>query len=301
MAVVKSAVLSYPFGMLDRADSPPIQALAAASPPAFPAWALANNPPETEAEAAFFAGAALARLDIIVRENPLWFGVFRQRLALRAAAASVARAGRSEDAAAARDAFHQTRPGADPGPAGRRLLAWRALTAASPLRWRAQIERAAEALHIPRDDALQAAIEAAAACADGNRLAPFAAARCHQLARRALAPAGGAGDLLAAWLADTVLALKLKWPFALPLLGAGQPDAARHEAGESEAALLFGHARAAAQAADLAADLARRARKLAEVAPKLRAKGAGAALQALLDEDSLSAATSISGLSERGA
>ena len=34
--------------------------------------------------------------------------------------------------------------------------------------------------------------------------------------------------------------------------------------------------------------------------PKLRAKGAGAALQALLDEDSLSAATKFSGLSERG-
>ena len=34
---------------------------------------------------------------------------------------------------------------------------------------------------------------------------------------------------------------------------------------------------------------------------KLRAKGAGAALRALLDEDSLSAATPLAGLSERGA
>ena len=38
-----------------------------------------------------------------------------------------------------------------------------------------------------------------------------------------------------------------------------------------------------------------------EAAPKLRAKGAGAALHALLDEDSLSAAGKLSGLSERGA
>ena len=46
---------------------------------------------------------------------------------LRAAAAGVLRAGRTEDEAALRDAFHLTRPGADPGPAGRRLIAWREL------------------------------------------------------------------------------------------------------------------------------------------------------------------------------
>ena len=48
--------------------------------------------------------------------------------------------------------------------------------------------------------------------------------------------------------------------------------------------------------------MARRAQKLLEAAPKLRAKGAPAALQALLDDDSLSASTKIGGqLSERGA
>lgn len=305
LAIAKSAVLGYPSGMLDRADSQPIPAVAPLSTAPFPAWARSQNPPETEAEAAFLAGAALARLDAVVRQNPAWGGVWRQRLALGAAAVSVARLGRGEDATALRDAFHLTRDGADPGPAGRRLLAWRALTSASPGQWRSQIERAAEALDLPRDEALQAAIETAAACAEGNRLAPFAAARCHQLALRVLTPAGGAGELLAAGLADTVLALKLKWPFALPLLGAGQRNAARRSAGDGGEregeAVLFGYARAAAQAADLAAELSRRAQKLAEAAPKLRAKGAGAALQAILDEDSLSAATRLTGLSERGA
>jgi hypothetical protein len=113
------------------------------------------------------------------------------------------------------------------------------------------------------------------------------------------------GELLAAGLADTVLALKLKWPFALPLLGARLRSGGRRSAGDGEAAegqaLLFGYARAATQAADLAAELSRRAHKLAEAASKLRAKGAGAALQALLDEDSLSAAGKLSGLSQRGA
>ena len=67
------------------------------------AWARALPPPETEAEAAFLAGAALARLDAVVRENPPWAGAWRQRLALAAAAASVRRAGRSEDEAAHRE------------------------------------------------------------------------------------------------------------------------------------------------------------------------------------------------------
>jgi len=128
----------------------------------------------------------------------------------------------------------------DPGPAGRRLLAWRALMSASLGRWRTQIERAAEVLEIPRDDVLQAAIEAAATCADSHLPAPFAAARASQLARRALAPAAGAaGEFLAAWLADTVLALKLKWPFALPLIAeplssaAARPGPARRSAGRA--------------------------------------------------------------------
>jgi Protein of unknown function (DUF1403) len=56
--------------MLARADSQGIQSLPAASPPPFPGWARAVNAPETQAEAAFVAGAAISRLDAIVRQNP---------------------------------------------------------------------------------------------------------------------------------------------------------------------------------------------------------------------------------------
>jgi hypothetical protein len=212
--------------MLDRAEPPEIQAFASHPAPPLPGWARPVNPPETEAEAAFLAGAALARLDALMHENPAGFGVWRQRLTL----------------------------------------------------------------------------EAAAACAQSQELAPFASARCYRTARRALTPAGAAGELLAAGLADSVLALKLKWPFALPLTG-GPQGVGRRVTGrdDASAAVLLAYAHAATRAADLAADLARRACKLAQVAPKLRAKGAATALQALLDEDSLSAATPIVGLSERGA
>jgi uncharacterized protein DUF1403 len=297
--------------MLARPDSSRPSGLSTASAPPFPAWARALHAPETEAEAAFLAGAALARLDAALRENSPWAGAWRQRLALRAAAASVARAGRSEDEPALRDALHLGRPGADPGPAGRRLLAWRALAAGPVGHWRSAIVVAAAALDVPGDNALQAAIDAAQACAASLRLAPFAAARAHELARRALTPAagrGGAGEseLLAAWLADSVLAQQLNWPFALPLLAApllasaGRRAAGNAGDGDATTRVLFGCAKGAAHACDLAAELRRRAQKLAEAAPKLRAKGAKAALQALLDEDSLAAATPIAGLSERG-
>jgi hypothetical protein len=304
--------------MLARGDSQPIQSLPAASAPPFPAWARPVNAPETEAEAAFCAGAALSRLDAIVRENPPWTGVFCRRLALSASAASVRRAGRTEDEAALRDALHLSRPGGDPGPAGRFLLASRELGQRPTRQWRSSFAAAAEVLWVPHDEALEEAQEAAEACAASARPAPFAAARTFAVARRALASSagcqspggrGGEGELLAAWLADAVLAQRLNWPFAFPLLAAALfPGAGRLPGGPENPAdgskttrVVFAYARAAAGAV-LAGDLARRAEKLEKAAPKLRAKGAGAALRALLDEDCLAASSEIGGqLSERGA
>jgi hypothetical protein len=304
--------------MLRHADSQAIQSLPAASPPPLPAWARAVNAPETEAEAAFFAGAALARLDAIGRENPAWAGVWRQRLGLSAAAANVRRAGRTEDEAALRDAFHLSRPGGDPGPAGKFLLASRELGQRPTRQWRSSFDAAAGVLGVAHDEVLEEALEAAEACAASARPAPFAAARVFALARRALtssagrpsAGRGGEGEALAAWLADAVLAQRLNWPFVLPLLAAALFSGAGRRAGGVEnpadggeaTRIVFAYARAAAGAVDLAGDLARRAEKLAEAAPKLRAKGAGAALRALLDEDCLAASSQIGGqLSERGA
>jgi Protein of unknown function (DUF1403) len=137
------------------------------------------------------------------------------------------RAGRAEDEAGLRDAFHLTRPGADPGPAGRFLLASREHASRPTRQWRSSIAAAAEVLRVPHDDALEESFEAAEGCGAGGQLAPFAAARAFAFARRALISGaerrspgsrGGEGEALAAWLADAVLARRLNWPFALPLL-----------------------------------------------------------------------------------
>ena len=149
------------------------------------------------------------------------------------------------------------------------------------------------------------------------RPAPFAAAQGFAVARRALTQSagrrslggrGGEGELLAAWLADSVLAQRLKWPFALPLLAASLFSPAGRGArgdladGAETTRVLFAYARAAASACDCSAELGRRAQRLFEAAPKLRAKGAPAALQALLDDDSLGVSAKIGGpMSERGA
>jgi Protein of unknown function (DUF1403) len=305
--------------MLVRGDSVGFSGPSAPAPVAFPAWARAENPPESAAEAAYLAGAALSQLDKVVRENPPWAGVWRQRLALSAAAANVRRAGRTEDEAALRDALHLSRPGGDPGSAGRFLLANRELAARPTRQWRSSLAAAAGVLGVAHDEALEEALEAAEACAASVRPAPFAAARAFAVARRALTSGagrelrggrGGEGELLAAWLADAVLAQRLNWPFALPLLAAALfPGAGRRAGGLENTAdgaettrVVIAYARAAAGAVDLAGDLARRAEKLEKAAPKLRAKGAGAALQALLEEDCLAASSEIGGqISERGA
>lgn len=75
-------------------------------------------------EAAFAAGAAVHALDQIVRANAPWLGVLRARLALKAAQVAARLLRQKADEAALRDAQHLTRPGDDPGPAGRlhRLL-----------------------------------------------------------------------------------------------------------------------------------------------------------------------------------
>ena len=65
------------------------------------------------------AGIALYALDAVVRAEPAWLGHFRQSQALAAAAASSRRLKLRADEAELRDAVLLTRPGDDPGPAGR--------------------------------------------------------------------------------------------------------------------------------------------------------------------------------------
>ncbi len=112
---------------------------------------------------------------------------------------------------------------------------------------------------------------------------------------------------LALFCADAALAKSLNWPASLPLLAGevfqrrASSEERRPRPGEAGWAKLvaISYARAALAALDLAQDLSRRAGRLTDAAPKLRAKGKGRALEALLADDAVSAAAPIAGLSDR--
>ncbi|AZO46322.1 DUF1403 family protein [Mesorhizobium sp. M7D.F.Ca.US.005.01.1.1] len=282
---------------LDPATASPAQ------PPTVPAWALVAGA-ANEADAAFQAGAALGVLDSLSRTQASWAGAWRRRLALRCAAASMRLAGRSEDAAALRDAWHLRPAGADPGPAGAIYGAWRQLAAEPPVANTDRLERIVDQLGLHWDATARAALSTQIdELGRSQRPAPFAAAAvaAHVVAMRP------DSELLAWWLADLVLAQSLRWPRPLPLLMAQAfGPAFRDEAGGKrirpadksfERAVCLALVKAAAEACRLAAELSRRAEKLLAVAPRLRAKGAGDVIFLLLSEDAVSGSLTTKNLS----
>jgi hypothetical protein len=126
-----------------------------------------------------------------------------------------------------------------------------------------------------------------------GRPAPLAAAA----AAAAVIGVRAGSEPLALLCADAALARSLGWPIAVPLLAAevwrrGAGEGRRPRPGEPgwTKVVALSYARAALSALDLAHDLTRRAGRLADAAPKLRAKGKGGALEALLADDAVSAA-----------
>ncbi|MER9063957.1 DUF1403 family protein [Mesorhizobium sp. M0019] len=266
-------------------------------------------------DAAIAFGAAIAMLDTVVRREERWAGAWRQRLALSAAAVTAKQAGRVEDEAALRDSLLLTRPGDDCGPAGSFVLAWRRLAArpVENLLTEGNLAAASEEFGHARNDKAVSDLT--------DELGPLPAAEgVVEMLTGAFAAAErrGFGRNLGSWLADAMLAKKLGWSHAVPLLGA-QPGSAGSTRGmrpkttsltqrdqvpgrETVQGLLVAQSRAALRAIDLSAELGRRAERLIAVAPKLRAKGADLVVDQLLNEDALVASRGDkkTGMSDRG-
>ena len=83
-----------------------------------------SGPAENLESAVFRSGAALAHLTFVTTAADLPQALWRDRLVLAAAEVCVGFAGRREGASALRDALHLTRPGDDPGLAGKVLRQW---------------------------------------------------------------------------------------------------------------------------------------------------------------------------------
>lgn len=277
------------------------------TPPAVPGWAIPRGPVTSDAEAAFMAGGALNSLDNLVRSDPPWVGAWRRRLALTCAAAAVGLAGRTEDEAALRDAWHLRQPGDDPGPAGSVLAAWRRLASRSPAVDEASLRAIADLLGIRWSEDLATLADRADLVARSPAPAPLAAAAIAADVHAARPDA----NLLGWWLADQVLAQRLRWPLPVPLLVAQARGAAfRASAGRGricpggegfERAVCTAVALAAAEACRLAGEIAGRAARLQMAAPRLRAKGAGEAIRLLLEDDAVSGSLTTPALSRWGA
>ncbi|QPC96008.1 DUF1403 family protein [Mesorhizobium sp. INR15] len=275
--------------------------------------------PNALEDVAIAAGAAIGVLDVAVRRQERWAGAWRQRLALSAAAATAKQLGRVEDEAALRDAVLLTRPGDffSVGPAGLLLIAWRRLAARPGDELLTEKNLAAvleEFGYAPDDEVVSDLADdlrqlAAGVGMVGTLTGAFMAAERHGFARA-----------VGAWLADALLAQRLGWAHAVPLLGAEAALGASARPRQSPASsvvtgietnperaksLLAAQARAALRAIDLFGDLGRPAEKLLAVAPKLRAKGADTVVDRLLNEDALVASRGgkreqKSGMSDRG-
>ena len=187
-------------------DPPPVPKVAV--------WARPRGEVLRDVDAAYLVGSALNSLDNLVCGDVSWAGVWRQRLALKSAAAAVQLLGRPEDESALRDTLLLRAPGDEPGPAGRILSAWRRL-AGRTTRLDAEAVRAvADELEVKWDDDLRGIIDNAEDLVTSGRPAPVLAAEIAAELYRARPDA----ELLACWLADLVLAEKFRWPVPVPLL-----------------------------------------------------------------------------------
>lgn len=243
--------------------------------PRMPAWVISERA-ETLENVAFLSGAALSHLHVVVGREDVPHALLRDRLALRAAEACVAFAGRPERAGELRDAVHLLRPGDLTGPAGAVCQAW---------------QRAAErqvsigTLHraLPQLDPARIAV-----WLDAGQGGPVARAAAVLEAVLVDAPREEVAALV---LADAALAEALGWDHLLPLLAAGLKRADLRKRGDDlRLACHRAVASTAREVVRLAADLARRAAHLKAVAPKLRAKAAGDAVWMFLTHDAVAPA-----------
>jgi hypothetical protein len=265
-----------------------------------PAWARAESELVQDVDAAFAAGASFAILDACMRSEAPFAGLWRNRLALGAATAHVQMVGRRESEGELRDGLALRLAGetAD-GPAGGILNAWRLLPSRSTGIDALALEKVAALFGLRVGADLGDILKVAETAMREKRSPLHAAAHVLAYVRQHHAPA----EFLGFWIADAVLAQRLRWPVPLPLLvtGLAQQGGRRSRArGDEFGRLMRAYARAAAAAVDLFGELQRRAMELMRVAPQLRAKGADAVINALFDEDAVAPASRLGGMSDRG-
>lgn len=258
--------------------------------PRLPVWISAAQAHTVE-DMAFLSGAALAHLHLVAGAQDLPHALWRERLALQAAACCAGFCGRREGVAALRDALHLARAGDQPGPAGEIWRDWRQAVGR-----KVSVASLGRALPGFAADQIAACLEAGL---DGGRASPVL--RAATVLEKVLADKPRA-ETAALILADAVLSQSLGWDHIVPLLASGLTARDLRQTGDALRLACHRAVVASARAAvQVAADLALRAGRLQAVAPKLRAKGADQALALFLTRDALMPAELTAVMSDRAA
>ncbi|MDD9727601.1 DUF1403 family protein [Roseovarius sp. SK2] len=254
--------------------------------PRMPSW-VTSAWLEIPEDVAFLSGATLGHLHLVLSRDDVPQTLLRARLALRAAEVSVVNACRPERAAELRDSVAFLQPGDSPGPAGEIYLSWQRAV---------QRPVSVKALHRAMPDLEPEKIATWLSAGRGAPVARVASVLQAVLADRPRDPA------TALILADAALAQTLGWNHVLPLLALGLKRANLRKSGD-ELRLACHRAilAAVAQATQEAANLARRAARLKEVAPKLRARGSDEAVALFLSRDAVAPTALMSLRSDRAA
>lgn len=211
--------------------------------------------------------------------------------------------GRNEEETAIRDAVLLTSAGDDPGPAGKLFLAARMLTRRSETIGTPFVKELAALMGMKWDDSLTSVPDMIDTAIQSRRAAPLAVADFVSV----ITTIRPDTEAMALGLAEAVLANKLNWPKAVPLLMPERFGSAfrmiggrgRVRPGESAypKAICLALADGVDAALRSASEIDRQASRLLAVAPKVRTKGAEPVIRRLLTEDAVPASAPGSKLS----
>lgn len=265
--------------------------------PFLPKLVMDSRVPETLEEAAFSSGAAIVLLHQTMTDPAINVPrkLLRKRLALKAAQNTLKIERGSADEGEIRDGFLLAEPGSvgnlsqAMGPSGFMYAQWRDHTllppkeenfwthfiGTIPLYTRSTMHEITEA-EKPECSPVSAVVQA---LQDVLTVFPKA-------------------EMVALQWADITLSMALGWKYMTPLVGCGftSKDLRRFadEDAKPDELMILAHtaiAKSVRDAIRMCHDLSRRATKLREVAPKLRAKGADTAVKLFLSEDALTPAS----------
>lgn len=228
---------------------------------------------ETLEDVAFLSGTALNHLHVVLGRAEVPQVLLRERLALHAAEACIVLSGRSERVGELRDAVHLLRPRDLPGPAGETCLSWRRA-----------VEQPVSVKALARALPTIEPSQIAAWLAVGKGAPVTRAAMVLEAVMREVPRADVSGLILA----DAALAQALRWEHLVPLLAVGlKRTNLRKHRDDFRLACHRALISSAVETERLAAEVAGRVAHLRAVAPKLRAKGAGGAVEMFLARDAV--------------